>query len=83
MSPLHSAPRLDAGRAIGPDDAPKKITIDKSGAKSAALESYNAEHESDIESRLGKAGGRRRRGWLKSFRSTAATLSGVRLMRTI
>jgi len=28
---------------------PKKITIDKSGANTAAIESYNAEHEADIE----------------------------------
>jgi transposase-like protein len=30
---------------------PEKITIDKSGANTAALESYNAEHEADIEIR--------------------------------
>jgi len=29
----------------------KKITIDKSGANTAAIESYNAEHEADIEIR--------------------------------
>ena len=30
---------------------PEKITIDKSGANTAALESYNAEHEAGIEIR--------------------------------
>jgi transposase-like protein len=36
-------------KAIGQHDIPEKITIDKSGANTAALESYNAEHEADIE----------------------------------
>ena len=31
--------------------APEKITIDKSGANAAAIESYNTEHEADIEIR--------------------------------
>lgn len=34
-------------RAIGQNGAPKKITIDKSGANTAAIESYNADHEAD------------------------------------
>lgn len=38
-------------KAIGQHGAPEKITIDKSGANTAAIESYNAEHETDIEMR--------------------------------
>lgn len=34
-----------------PNGAPKKITIDKSGANAAAIESYNGEHEASIEMR--------------------------------
>jgi transposase-like protein len=36
-------------KAIGHHGAPEKITIDKSGANAAAIESYNTEHEADIE----------------------------------
>ena len=38
-------------KAIGHHGVPEKITIDKSGANKAAIESYNAEHEADIEIR--------------------------------
>jgi putative transposase len=38
-------------KAIGLHGEPEKITIDKSGANTAAIESYNAEHEADIEIR--------------------------------
>src|ERR1700722_10610763 len=38
-------------RAIGQHGAPEKITIDKSGANTAAIDSYNAGHEADIEMR--------------------------------
>ena len=38
-------------KAIGRHGAPEKITIDKSGANAAAIESYNQEHEADIEIR--------------------------------
>jgi putative transposase len=38
-------------KAIGHHGAPEKITIDKSGANTAAIESHNAEHEVDIEIR--------------------------------
>ena len=41
-------------KAIGQHGAPEKITIDKSGANTAAIESYNAEHEADIEIRRRK-----------------------------
>ena len=41
-------------RAIGQHGEPEKITIDKSGANTAAIDSYNAEHEADIEMRQRK-----------------------------
>ena len=78
-------------KAIGQNGVPEKITIDKSGANTAAIESYNAEHEADIEIRQNKylnnlveqdhrAVKRVTRPTLgfKSFRSAAATLSRSR-----
>ena len=38
-------------KAIGQNGVPEKITIDKSGANTAAIESYNTDHEADIEIR--------------------------------
>src|SRR5260370_19741567 len=38
-------------KATGHHGGPEKSTIDKSGANTAAIESYNAEHEADIEIR--------------------------------
>jgi len=38
-------------KAIGHHGVPKNITIDKSGANTAAIESYNAEHEAEIQIR--------------------------------
>src|ERR1700731_211490 len=38
-------------KAIGQNGTPEKITIDKSGANTAAIESYNTQHEADIEIR--------------------------------
>ncbi len=38
-------------KAIDEYSVPEKITIDKSGSNTAAIESYNAEHEADIEIR--------------------------------
>ena len=83
-------------RAIGQNGAPKKITIDKSGANTAAIESYNAEHEADIEIRRNKYLNNiveqdhraikrvaRPTLGLKSFRSAAATLAGIELMHMI
>ncbi|CAN2536083.1 IS6+family+transposase+ISBmu21 [Methylocapsa aurea] len=83
-------------KAIGQHGKPEKITIDKSGANTAAIESYNAEHEADIEIRRIKylnniveqdhrAVKRVTRPMLgfKSFRSAAATLSGIELMHMI
>jgi hypothetical protein len=37
--------------AIGQHGEPEKITLDKSGANTAAIDSYNAEREADIEMR--------------------------------
>jgi transposase-like protein len=83
-------------KAVGQHGVSEKITIDKSGANTAAIESYNAEHEADIEIRRIKylnniveqdhrAVKRVTRPMLgfKSFRSTAATLSGIELMHMI
>jgi putative transposase len=82
--------------AIGRHGVPEKITIDKSGANTTAIESYNAEHETDIEIRQIKylnniveqdyrAIKRVTRPTLgfKSFPSAAATLAGVELMHMI
>ena len=38
-------------KAIGRHGVPAKITIDKSGANAAAIESYNADHDAEIEIR--------------------------------
>jgi putative transposase len=38
-------------KAIGHHGVPEKITIDKSGANKVAIESYNAEHQADVEIR--------------------------------
>lgn len=83
-------------KAIGQHGVPEKITIDKSGANIAAIESYNTENEADIEIRRIKylnniveqdhrAVKRVTRPMLgfKSFRSAAATLSGIELMHMI
>jgi putative transposase len=80
-------------KAIGQHGEPAKITIDKSGANTAPIESYNAEHEAGIEIRRIKylnniveqdhrAVKRVTRPMLgfKSFPSAAATLSGIELM---
>ena len=83
-------------KAIGQHGVPEKITIDKSGANTAAIESYNEENEADIEIRQIKylnniveqahrAVKRVARPMLgfKSFRSAAITLAGVELMHMI
>jgi putative transposase len=75
---------------------PKKITIDKGGANTAASESYNAEHEAEIEIRRRKylneiveqdyrAIKRVARPALefKSFPSAAVALAGIELMHVI
>ena len=38
-------------KAIGQNGVPAKITIDKSGANTAAIASYNLEHDGEIELR--------------------------------
>ena len=38
-------------KAIGRQGVPEKITIDKSGANTAAIISYNANHDADVEIR--------------------------------
>ena len=75
---------------------PQKITIDKSGANTAAVESYNVEQESGIELRHVKylnniveqdhrAVKRMTRPMLgfKSFWSAVITLTGIELMHMI
>ena len=83
-------------KAIGHHGVPEKITIDKGGANTAAIASYNAEYEADIEIRQVKylnniveqdhrAVKRVVRPMLgfKSFRSAAATIAGIELMHMI
>jgi transposase-like protein len=80
-------------KAIGQHGAPETITIDKSAANTAVIESDNAGHEADIEIRgikylnniveqAHRAVRRVTRPMLgfKSFRSAAATLSRIELM---
>jgi hypothetical protein len=43
-------------KAIDQNGTPEKITMDKSGANTAAIESHNAEHEAGIEIRQAKSG---------------------------
>ena len=83
-------------KAIGHNVAPEKITIDKSGANTAAIESYNKDHKAGIEIRQVKylnniveqdhrAVKRLARPMLgfKSFRSARVTLTGIELMHMI
>jgi len=75
---------------------PEKITIDQSGANTAAIDDYNAENGSSIERRQRKylnnlveqdhrAIKRRARPMLgfKSFRAAWITLTGIELMHMI
>jgi putative transposase len=83
-------------KAIGQHGVPAKITIDKSGANTAAIESYNSEHNAEIELRQIKylnnvveqdhrAIKRQVRPMMgfKSFWSAAVTLAGIELMHMI
>jgi putative transposase len=83
-------------KAINGNGTPEKITIDKSGANTAAIESHNAETGAEIEIRRIKylnniveqdhrAIKRLIRPMLgfKSFRSAAVTLAGIELMHMI
>ncbi len=82
--------------ATGHHGVPEKITIDKSGANTAAIESYKAEYEADIEIRQVKYLNNiveqdhravkqvvRPMLGFKSFRSAVATLAGIELMHMI
>jgi putative transposase len=83
-------------KAFGQHGTPEKITIDKSGANTVAIESYNADHKASIEIRpvkyLNKIVEQDHRTvkrlvrpvlGFKSFRSAVATLSGIELMHMI
>ena len=83
-------------KAIGQNGVPAKITIDKSGANTAAIESYNSAQTQDIELRQVKylnnvveqdhrAIKRLVRPMMgfKSFWSAAVTLAGIELMHMI
>ena len=83
-------------KAIRHNDTPEKITIDRSGANTAAVESHNTETEAGIEMRQIKylnniveqdhrAIKRLTRPMLgfKSFWSAAVTLAGIELMHMI
>ena len=83
-------------KATGQHGTPAKITIDKSGANTAAIESYNAEHDTEVEIRQVKylnnvveqdhrAIKRQVRPMMgfKSFWSAAVTLAGIELMHMI
>ena len=83
-------------KAIRYNGTPEKITIDQSGANTAAIESHNAEHNAGIELRQIKylnniveqdhrAIKRLARPMLgfKSFWSAAVTLAGIELMHMI
>ncbi|NPD69869.1 IS6 family transposase (plasmid) [Lichenicola cladoniae] len=83
-------------KAAGRHGVPRKITIDKSGANTAAIESYNTEHDATIEIRRIKflnniveqdhrAIKRMTRPMLsfKSFWSARITLAGIEIMHMI
>ena len=83
-------------KAFGQHGTPEKITIDKSGANTAAIESYHAKHEASIAIRQVKYLNNiveqdhraikrlvRPMFAFKSFRSAAATLAGIELMHMI
>ena len=83
-------------KAVRHHSVPEKITIDKSGANMAAIESYNVEHDAEIEIRQVKylnniveqdhrAVKRLTRPMLgfKSFWSAAITIAGIEIMHMI
>jgi putative transposase len=83
-------------KAIGHHGVPEKTTIDKSGASTAAIVSYNAGHDADVEIRQVKylnniveqdhrAIKRRVRAMLgsKAFWSAAITIAGIEIMHMI
>src|ERR1700710_3120708 len=83
-------------KAAGRHGVPRMVTIDKSGANTAAINSSNVEHDAGIETRQVKflnniveqdhrAIKRMTRPMLgfKNFRSAAVTLAGIELMHMI
>jgi putative transposase len=83
-------------KAIKRNDTPEKITIDKSGANTAAIENHNAKTEAGIKIRQIKYLNNiveqdhraikrlvRPMAGFKSFRSAAVTLAGIELMHMI
>jgi putative transposase len=83
-------------KAVRQRGTPAKITIDQSGANTAAIESYNAAHDTEVEIRQVKylnnvveqdhrAIKRQVRPMMgfKSFWSAAVTLAGIELMHMI
>jgi transposase-like protein len=83
-------------KAIGRHGVPEKITIDKSGANTAAIVSYNVDHDTDVEIRQVKylnniveqdhrAIKRMVRAMLgfKAFGSAAITIAGIEIMHMI
>jgi putative transposase len=83
-------------KAIGRHGVPEKITIDKSGANTAAIVSYNAGHDTDIEIRQVKYLNNiveqdhraikrmvRAMSGFKAFWSAAITIAGIEIMHMI
>ena len=83
-------------KVVGQHGTPAKITIDQSGANTAAIESCNEVHDTEVEIRQVKylnnvveqdhrAIERQVRPMMgfKSFRSAAVTLAGIELMHMI
>jgi putative transposase len=92
----HKAALRFLRKAFDQHDTPENITIDKSGANRAAIESYNADHNAGVEIRQVKylnntveqdhrAIKRQVRPMLgfKSFWSAMATLASIELMHMI
>ena len=92
----HAATRCFFEQAIGLHGVPEKITIDKSGANTAAIQSIQADSGADIEMRQSKylnniveqdhrAVKRIVRPMLgfKSFRSARALIAGIETMHMI
>ena len=92
----HAAARCFFEQAIGLNGVPQKITIDKSGANTAAIQSIQADSGADIEMRQSKylnniveqdhrAVKRIVRPMLgfKSFRSARALIAGIETMHMI
>lgn len=83
-------------KAAGRHGVPQKITIDKSGANTAAIDSYNTEHDAEIEIRQiqylnniveqdHRAVKRMTKPMLgfKNFWSAAITIAGIEIMHRI